>query len=321
MKSSKKWPQMFRSGSDPEPTLPIEDDEEALDLDQLSIDDLRMPGRDPLEQRPEPEILTRPKKKRGLMPFALAGAAVMAVMAVVFLAYGWLTTPVSHGDLPVVQAIDDPVKVKPESPGGLEVPYQEQLVLNGEEPAESGEPTVERLLPPPEEPQWPPPEPEGLAPVGSTVPGQSESGITAAAPQTPTEPIEVMPAQTAEPKAETPTPAVTQTAAAPTEPETKAPEPEAVTPEPVAKTMPTASGHLVQLASITSRDATKPAWKKLQAAHPDLLGDLALSVQRAEVNGKTYYRIQAGPFPNRTTALDVCAQLKTQKQDCLVVRR
>ena len=81
MKSSKKWPQMFRSGSDPEPTLPIEDDEEALDLDQLSIDDLRMPGRDPLEQRPEPEILTRSKKKRGLMPFALAGAAVLAVLA------------------------------------------------------------------------------------------------------------------------------------------------------------------------------------------------------------------------------------------------
>ncbi len=325
MKASKKWPRMLRSRSDREPALPIGDDEEILDLDELTIDDLRMPGRDPLEPKPEPEILTRSKQKRRLMPLVLAGAAVFGVVAVTFLAYGWLTTPVSDGELPMVKAIDDPVKVKPESPGGMEVPYQEQLVLNGEQPAEGGEPIVERLLPPPESPQWPPTEPEGLAPVEPTTTGQAEPGATITTPELPAETVGVAAVESAEPHSGNAAPAAAQTADVPPEPETKAPEPVVKAPEPVAKAAepvaPVAGTYLVQLASITSRDATKPAWKGMQAAHPDLLGDLAMSVQKAEVKGKTYYRIQAGPFPNRPTALDVCAQLKAKQQDCLVVRR
>lgn len=330
MKASNKWPRMFQSGSDREPALPIGDEEEVLDLDQLTIDDLRMPGRDPLELGPESEISTRSKKKRRLMPIALAGVMVVGVVAVTFLAYGWFTAPAPDGDLPMVQAIDDPVKVKPESPGGMEVPYQEQLVLNGEQPAEGGEPVVERLLPPPESPQWPPTEPEGLAPVEATT-GQAEPAATTTSPEPSSEPAWA-PAESAESEGGAALQAAPQTADAPPEPGTKAPEPVAEAPEPAAKSpepaakasepvAPIAGTYLVQLASIASREATKPAWKGMQAANPDLLGDLAMSVQKAEVKGKTYYRIQAGPFPNRPTAMDVCAQLKAKQQDCLVVRR
>lgn len=59
----------------------------------------------------------------------------------------------------------------------------------------------------------------------------------------------------------------------------------------------------------------------MQKSHPDLLGDLRLTVQKADLGTKgVYYRIQAGPIPDRTTAEDVCAELKSAKQSCLVVK-
>ena len=59
----------------------------------------------------------------------------------------------------------------------------------------------------------------------------------------------------------------------------------------------------------------------MQAAHPDLLGGLNLTVQKAEVGGKTYYRILTGPFPTRATVDDICAQLKAKNQSCLVKKQ
>jgi hypothetical protein len=59
----------------------------------------------------------------------------------------------------------------------------------------------------------------------------------------------------------------------------------------------------------------------MQKAHPDLLDDMRLTVQRADLGDKgVYFRIQAGPLPDRTTAEDVCAELKAAKQPCLVVK-
>ena len=49
--------------------------------------------------------------------------------------------------------MDDPVKVKPENPGGMEVPYQDRLVLNQPQSGDAANASVERLLPPPETPK------------------------------------------------------------------------------------------------------------------------------------------------------------------------
>ncbi|MDH3476019.1 MAG: SPOR domain-containing protein [Rhodospirillales bacterium] len=337
MKASKKWPDFLRRGSDEQEGLPIgsEDDyQEELDLDQMTLDDLRMPGRDPMEPRPEPEILTGRQSRRRLVPFALAGVAVVAVLAIVFVAYGWLTGPTADQNLPVVQAPDDPVKVKPESPGGMEVPYQEQLVLNQEGAAEGGEPVVERLLPPPEAPQWPPSEPEGLVPVGEAAApesGAAESAVPEAMAEetTSTETqvaAEAVPGAATvvaseEPSAEsapaTPVAEPSAELAAKTEREASA----GAAAEPAATAAPASGSFMLQLVSLTKRDSAKAAWSQMQKKHSQLLGDLSMAIQQAEVGGKTYYRVQAGPFPNRATALDVCAQLKAKKQDCLVVRR
>jgi hypothetical protein len=46
-----------------------------------------------------------------------------------------------------------------------------------------------------------------------------------------------------------------------------------------------------------------------------------VSYEKAVVGGKTYYRILTGPFPTRATVEDLCAQLKSKKQSCLVKKQ
>lgn len=82
-----------------------------------------------------------------------------------------------------------------------------------------------------------------------------------------------------------------------------------------------AGDYFVQLASVTSDASARQEWARLQKAHPDLLGDLALDVQRADLGDRgIFYRIRTGPFPNRATAQDMCWQIKAAKLACLVVR-
>ena len=78
----------------------------------------------------------------------------------------------------------------------------------------------------------------------------------------------------------------------------------------------------MQLASVRSEDTARSEWQRMQGKHEALLGDMQLFIQQVELEGRgTYYRIQTGPFPSRSTAQDLCAQLKAAGQDCLVTQR
>lgn len=86
----------------------------------------------------------------GAVSKVLAALVVAGLFAAVILyAYSWSVDQQGQEQLPVVQAEPGPEKVKPTDPGGMDVPYQDQLVLN--EGAERGE--GEQLLPPPEKPE------------------------------------------------------------------------------------------------------------------------------------------------------------------------
>ncbi len=83
-----------------------------------------------------------------------------------------------------------------------------------------------------------------------------------------------------------------------------------------------AGGYFVQLASVKSDDGARKEWARMQRAHPDLLGDLELSVQSADLGKRgIFFRIRTGPFPNRATAQDMCWQIEAAKLGCLVVRQ
>lgn len=90
----------------------------------------------------------------GTVSKVLAAMVVAGLFAAVILyAYSWTSgaRDQSGQNVPVVEAEPGPEKVKPEDPGGMDVPYQDQLVLNqGDTNAET-----ETLLPPPEAPRAP----------------------------------------------------------------------------------------------------------------------------------------------------------------------
>ena len=82
-----------------------------------------------------------------------------------------------------------------------------------------------------------------------------------------------------------------------------------------------AGRYFVQVASVKSDAGARKEWARMQRAHPDLLGDLELSVQSADLGERgIFFRIRTGPFPNRATAQDMCWQIKAAKLGCLVVR-
>ncbi|MEM6903849.1 MAG: SPOR domain-containing protein, partial [Pseudomonadota bacterium] len=83
---------------------------------------------------------------------------------------------------------------------------------------------------------------------------------------------------------------------------------------------PPGEGWRVQLASVGSQEAAIREWRRYQRAHTDLLGNLDLKVQRADLGDRgIFYRVQAGVL-DRDGANAVCQTLKTRGTDCLIKR-
>ena len=220
---------------------------------------------------------------------------------------GWvfmddLFPPDDSFDTPLIRADASPVKVRPLSPGGMEVPNRDKLVYgrigDGARP-----PGVERLLPPPETPLPPPgsatpaPEPENTG-GGTEEVASGEAAAREAAP-------------TAATLAAPPPPAV---AAAPPEP---APPP----PEPVAPRVAPKKPFKVQLGAVRSPQRAGQEWERLRRKHGDLLRRMELSVTKADLGAEkgVFYRMRAGPIADEATARDICAKLAIRKVGCLVV--
>jgi cell division septation protein DedD len=279
----------------------------------------------------------------GLRRWIRGGFGILALAGfagVLWYAYEWGLGGGETVELPTVQAEAGAEKEKPADPGGLQVPYQDQLVLNQGE-TEATAQRVERLLPPPEAPLPPPElaeiapsydepvdaapldgETGALQPAGEPAETAAEARAVESVPELPAAPsaqaAQVTEAATAsqEPAGETQA-AKTQSAT------TQAATTQAVKTQTAAAPATQAAGDFaVQLVSLKDQGAAKKEWSRLQGVFPQLLGDKSLLLQSADVAGVgTVYRLRAGPFATRAKAAKVCAQLKSKQQDCLVVNR
>ena len=62
-------------------------------------------------------------------------------------------------------------------------------------------------------------------------------------------------------------------------------------------------------------------WKKVQVANKDLLGNLSLDIQRADLGAKgVFFRLRAGPL-DEAAAKSLCAELTKRNQGCIVARK
>lgn len=181
---------------------------------------------------------------------AVAVAALGAFATFTWYAYDRAVRPGADSIAPLIKADQEPTRVRPESPGGMEVPHQDKMVYE-ELAGRGGAPRVERLLPPPEMPLAPPALSE--ADIATSAGAGSEEVETVIAPVPPS------PAPQAPPDVQ----AETASAAAPSEPVKSA----ATTPEPTGEA--SASGAATEPEKAGAAPAAgAPAADKAPAATP-----------------------------------------------------
>ena len=212
-------------------------------------------------------------------------------------------------DVPLVRADPGPVKVRPENPGGMQVPDQDKLVydrMRGDEKP----PQVESLLPRPETPLPPPtakPPPAATAPPATTA-------------------VPVEPPPTAEKSNTAPPPAPKAAPAGPSTEEVlaaKPPQPAPAPPPPKAVPKPATGGEFrVQLAAVRSPEQARGEWERLRRRNGDLLGKLRLFITKTDLGPVKgiYFRLRAGPLASEVKAKALCASLAERKVSCLVIR-
>ncbi|HEX9535184.1 MAG TPA: SPOR domain-containing protein [Stellaceae bacterium] len=190
-------------------------------------------------------------------------------------------------DVPLIRADERPTKVKPEKPGGMEVPDRDKLIYTQKRAA------VEHLLPPPEKPM-----PRPTAP---------SAAVPSASPQPPMIPSTTAPANPA-PQAQS------QQSAGRAPAKVEAPATAAVKPATAQK----AGGTRIQLASVRSEEAARQEWDRIRRANPDLLGSVSASPVRADLGEKgVFYGLQTAPIAD---AERVCGELKRRNIGCIIAR-
>ncbi len=222
-------------------------------------------------------------------------------------------------DIPLVRADPGPVKVRPENPGGMQVPDQDKLVydrMRGDEKP----PEVERLLARPEPPL--PPPTTTPPPVETPAPAPVEKLATAPVPLTPPTlaPLALAPPALAPPLAPEAAPAAPSTEEAlAAQPPVPAPAP----PPPKAAPRPAAGGDFrVQLAAVRSPEQARAEWERLRRKNGDILRKLRLFITKADLGPEKgiYFRLRAGPLANEAEAKALCVILSERKIGCLVIR-
>jgi len=316
---------------------------------ELRADPGRAPGKRNIEQR---------TKGNSIWPSIAVVAAAAAFGGVIWFAYQNGRDANRPGQPPLVKADPNPVKVKPDNPGGQEIPFQDSTVYDRLTP-NGQKPVMEKLLPPPEQPVTrpqpeaappPPPATETAAaappvqqppalpsqqlpapPIQQSTPalGPDDGSPTVLAP---TAGIIVAPPPAARPApAQLPKPATAQSPKpAPPPAETAAAPPKAAA-DPIAAliasqsgTVPAAAksaggGYRLQLSAVRTEDEVEPEWARLKRRYPEL-ASLRSSSSKIDVAGKgTFYRVEAGPL-GETEAKATCANLRTQGLGCIVVK-
>jgi len=238
--------------------------------------DIPMPTMGPASYRtPRRRPGMDPNTKRlALIAGGIGGALIVLVGA-------WTLSGHHRGGLPVVEADNRPLRVKPDNPGGMAVAGQDDAILSGQADDKTA------MAPAPE------------VPAPQALKAQEQKAAAALPP-----PI-VAPAPAA--------PAVQ--AVAPPEPK---PAPARLAS--VAKTAPApiARGPQVQLAALGSEEAARTEWQRLEKKLPDMLGNRRPDVSKIEHDGKTFWRLRTGGFATAAEASSFCDKAKAKGVGCAV---
>jgi hypothetical protein len=241
----------------------------------------------------------------------------------------------SEGDLPIIMPDPGPVKVRPDNPGGMEVPHRDTTIY--QELDESEKDNTVSIQELPDMPKAPDPaeigpapgdatdQPAGTEPAdGATANATDQTAPAGKGGDTAAKTVEKGADMTA-PDVKKPlqtdttdqkTAAAPETVASPTQGSAKS----ADKPAPAAKTS-SGGAYRIQLASLRSDTGAAKEWKRLSSQNKDLLGNLQMHVEKADLGDKgVFYRLQAAGLADESAARALCADLKKRNVGCLIVR-
>lgn len=272
----------------------------------------------------------------------LAGIVLAGVVAWFVLAPQYRQT---HKDIPTIHRPQTAVKVKPENPGGMDIPNQDKDIYNLVEKKEVDNTVVENLLPTPEEPKLPDIVPEVTDVNANNIDEivdevADEKTVTVEEtlsnkPQDLLEESEKATEQTvkkAEEKAQ-------QTAEKVEKADTKAKETAKAAEETIktaektaakvaekTETKPATAANgkwQVQLVASGNKNAVEKVWSDSTAKYGAILKNLPHEIQSVDLGSKgTVYRLRAGSFAGKEDAQKVCNALKAKgMNDCIVKER
>ena len=272
----------------------------------------------------------RPTLGRRAINIGLVAMAVAGLAVVVWYAYDKGVERGSGATVPLIRAKDQPVKTRPEKPGGMEVANRDKLVYD-RMASRKAQDIVEKLTPPPEAPMVLPRRPAEVVPEtvpeapaiespaakATAVEAEASPAPKVAAPKIPEVP-EVIEVEKRDAPETAALPAASVAESAPVAAKEAEPSPEKS--EPVSAK---AGGVRVQLAALRSRQAAEREWARLKKAHGDLLDPLTAVFRRVNLGSEKgiYFRLQAGSLADRQAAIGLCAKLKARKERCVIAQR
>jgi len=297
-----------------------------------------------------------PPKRRSIWPSIAVVAAASAFGGVIWFAYHQSPGAGGNGMPPLVKAEPGPTKVKPDNPGGQEIPFQDSTVYDRLGGQSGQKPVVEKLLPPPEAPASrtppaPPPPADAVAPppppsdmqvvqqpvappqqtATTDLPPPVDVGAPTALAPTPGA-IVIQPPPPPAPKvvqAAPPPPPKVAAIETPKPPPAKPAGPTSIaalineaggSPTPAAKTSSGGGSYHLQLSAVRSADAAPGEWARLKRLYPELAG-LSNSTHKIDTPDKgTFYRVEAGPL-DEGAAKSTCTRLRGEGLGCIVVKR
>ncbi len=213
---------------------------------------------------------------------------LICLIVVIFLL---LKGPIENDEVVTIAPTQKPVKVRPENPGGMQIPDQDKVIYSrltqDTIPAK-----VEKLFPEEEKPVMPVITEEKIEEDTE----QEEVKVIQGEPLAVEEKIIV--------------------------PEEKVEVKEPVKAEPQKTEQPKAKVQKgewkVQLFSSTDKSKVEKQWKTISQKQKALVSNMPVQIVPAEIPGKgTFYRLKVGAFETREMANALCAKLKKQKQDCI----
>ena len=211
-------------------------------------------------------------------------------------------------DLPLVKAENSPIRVKPDNPGGLEVPNRDRLILKNLEtanPSKLGVP--EKLIPRAESPIF-------------TNNKEASLGVPDNEKISKDKEVEQKQEKIKTSKLKRKSSELKKSEGYNKGQDEKRQKNKPLTIETKQEVISKAATHRVQLASLAKQKAADKFWKQMKKKHPTLFGEMLGRVVKIKLKSKgTFYRVQ-GDAISRNTAEKICKIMKTKKQACLVVK-